>query len=92
MAINYEDLENRFSCACDDAIKHLSFRYDSDYKTKGPEKLNSFLGVIQWYFDNVEKGFIEQHVLMEDEEALRRIKIIARMFAKRCVDDYSKLI
>ncbi|RWW92230.1 hypothetical protein [Flavobacterium cerinum] len=91
MAINYEDLEDRFNCACDDAVKELSIRYDSDYRSQGPGKLNSFLEVIQWHFDNVETGFIEQNVLVRDDEAFRRIKTIARTFAKRCIDDYSKL-
>lgn len=91
MDVDYEDLENKFNCACDDAVKQLSIQYDSDYKAQGVGKLNSFLEIIQWHFDNVEKGFVEQNVLMEDNEALRRIKIIARAFAKKCIDDYSKL-
>jgi hypothetical protein len=91
MKLNYDDLEKRFNCACEDAAKELSVKYNSDYKSQGPEKLLSFLDLIQRQFDEVEMNFIKQNSLLGDDEALRRIKAIAKSFAKRCVNDYGKV-
>ena len=91
MNLNYQDLEKQFDCACQDAVKDLSVQYKSDYQEGGPGKLTAFLELIQQQFDTVEAGFIHEHNLAGDPEALRRIKSIAKAFAKRCVEDYGKI-
>jgi hypothetical protein len=92
MAINYEDLESQFDCACQDVVKELSAQYKSSYQSGGPDKLSAFLELIQRMFDEVEFNFVKKNDLSQDNEALRRIKGIAKLFARRCVEDYGKVI
>ena len=92
MTLNYEDLEHRFNCACQDVVQQLSEQYKSDYQSGGPGRLTAFLDLIKKQFDEIEGTFIRHHGLNEDSEALRRIRGIAKMFAKRCVDDYGKIV
>lgn len=92
MSLNYEDLEHRFNCACQDVVQELSVQYKSDYQSGGPGRLTAFLDLIKKQFDEVEGNFIKHNGISEDHEALRRIKGIAKMFAKRCVDDYGKIL
>ena len=91
MALNYEELESRFDCACNDAVSDLSQQYKTDYENGGPGKLSAFLELIQMRFDQVESIFIRDNELHVDVEGLRRIKAIAKHYAKKCLDDYSKI-
>lgn len=92
MSFNYEDLEHRFNCACHDVVQELSVQYKSDYQSGGPGRLTAFLDLIKKQFDEIEISFIRHNGVAEDHEALRRIKAIAKLFAKRCVDDYGKIL
>lgn len=89
--MDYSELENNFDCACQDAVNSLSSQYKSDYQPGGPGKLSAFLDLIQRRFDEVELAFIRNNALAEDAEALKRIRAIAKMYAKRCVDDYGRI-
>jgi len=91
MALNYEDLEGRFDCACKDAVSELSLQYKSNYEPGGPGKLSAFLELVQMHFDQVESIFVRDNELSVDIEALRRIKAIAKTYAKNCVDFYGKV-
>jgi hypothetical protein len=91
MAFNYEELESRFDCACKEAVTDLSTQYKTNYQSGGPGKLGVFLELIQTQFDSVETKFVNENELHLDPEALRRIRAIAKNYAKRCVDDYGKI-
>ena len=91
MALNYEDLESRFDCACKDAISDLSLQYKSNYEAGGPGKLAAFLELVQMHFDQVESIFVRDNELAVDIEAIKRIKSIAKKYAKDCLDTYSKV-
>ncbi len=91
MGLNYEELETEFDCACQDVVKELSVQYQSEYQSGGPGKLTAFLELIQQEFDKVETGFIRKFSLSEDLEALRRIRAIAKAFARKCVEDYGRV-
>ncbi|MCO6146548.1 hypothetical protein [Flavobacterium sp. NRK1] len=91
MALNYEDLEKRFDCACNDAVSDLSVQYKNTYQTGGPGRLSAFLELIKLQFEQVESAFIRDNELSVDIEALRRIKLIAKSYAKKCLDEYSKI-
>lgn len=91
MAFNYEDLESRFDCACKDAVSDLSNQYTSNYQSGGPGKLSVFLELIQVQFDQVESVFVREYELHTDVEALKRIRAIAKNYAKKCVDEYGKI-
>jgi hypothetical protein len=91
MAFNYEDLESRFDCACKVAVTDLSTQYQTNYLAGGPGKLGVFLELIQMQFDQVESVFVRENKLHADVEAIRRIRVIAKNYAKRCLEEYGKL-
>ncbi len=91
MAFNYEDLESRFDCACNDAIADLKTQYQTNYQGGGPGKLSMFLELIQMQFDQVESGFLRDNELHNDVEAVKRIRTMAKNYAKRCVEEYGKI-
>jgi len=91
MALNYEDLESRFDCACKDAVSDLSAQYKNTYESGGPGKLDAFLALVQMHFDQVESIFVRDNEIAVDVEAIRRIKAIAKKYAKDCLDVYGKM-
>ncbi|WP_330444202.1 MULTISPECIES: hypothetical protein [unclassified Flavobacterium] len=88
-APDYNELESRFHCACEDAIGELSMQYKTHYHSAG--KLEDFFGLIQTEFERVVEIFTHKNNLAEDKEAQRRINAIAKEYAKKCVDDYGKV-
>lgn len=91
MKLDYEELESRFHCACKVALKDLDAQYTSGYHGGGPGKLSVFLELIQMQFDQVESLFVKENKLHADIEALRRIRIMAKDYAKECLDKYGKM-
>lgn len=91
MPFNYEDLETRFDCACQNAITDLSTQYQTNYQAGGPGKLGLFLELIQMQFDQVESIFVRENDLHVDAEGLRRIRAIAKNYAKKCVEEYGRI-
>jgi len=91
MKLDYEHLESRFDCACKVAVTDLSNQYKTTYQSGGPGKLGVFLDLVQLQFDQVESVFIRDNELHNDPEALRRVRAIAKNYAKQCVDKYGKI-
>ena len=91
MSFNYEDLESRFDCACKVAVTDLSTQYQTNYQAGGPGKLGIFLELIQMQFDQVESVFVRDNELHSDAEAVKRIRAIARNYAKKCVEEYGRI-
>ncbi len=83
MGLNYEDLEKRFDCACNDAVSDLSVQYKSTYQAGGPGKLSAFLELIKMQFEQVESAFIRDNELHVDVEALRRIKSNSKILCQK---------
>lgn len=91
METDYDNLGDRFDCACKDAVEKLSDMYKSDYKSGGPEKLSAFFELIQKEFDSVESKFIRDNKIETNPQALQQIRSIAKVYAKRCIEDYGKV-
>ncbi|MFL9843638.1 hypothetical protein [Flavobacterium rhizosphaerae] len=91
MSPDYTKIENDFDCACQDVIKNLSEKYRADYKAAGPGKLETFFKLIQEEFKHIEAFFIQDNKLESDQEAIRRVKTIAKSYAKKCLFDYGKV-
>lgn len=89
--IDYTAIEKDFECACSDVIKELGDQYKSGYTNGGPGRLEAFLDLIKNAFEKAEATFISANKLIDDPEALRRIRQIAKKHAKKCLDDYGKL-
>lgn len=89
--MDYSILESDFDCACSDVTKNLIKQYKATYQSGGAGMLEAFLELIKSEFEKAELTFIEKHNISGDPEALRRIKVIARKQAKKCLDDYGKV-
>ena len=89
--MNYSILESDFDCACGDVSKNLASQYKSTYQSGGAGMLEAFLDLIKSEFEKAELAFIEKNNVSGDPEALRRIKVIARRHAKKCLEDYGKV-
>ena len=72
-------------------IKSLSDQYKSAYEPGGPGRLEAFFTLIKSEFEKVESTFIEKTNISADKEAIKRIRAIAKAYAKKCVDDYGKI-
>jgi hypothetical protein len=90
--VDYSILEEDFDCACGDVVKDLSKQYKLTYQAGGPGMLDAFLQLVKAEFEKAELTFIEKFNISGDAEALRRIKTIARKRAKKCVEDYGKVV
>lgn len=89
--MNYTELENNFECACQDVIKDLSKQYKSEYEAGGPGKIEAFFDLIKTQFEKVEANFVEKNKIENDREAIKRIRAIAKSYAKKCVMNYGNL-
>jgi len=89
--VDYSVLENDFDCACNDVISELSKLYKAEYKGGGPGRLEAFLDLIKNAFEKAEGAFIETSKISHDPVALKRIRDMAKIHVKKCVDVYSKL-
>lgn len=90
-AIDYNELENKFDCACQDVIVSLSSQYKEHYQGAGPGKLEVFLELIKTEFDRILTLFTDENNIKEEKEILQRIQGIARNYAKKCAEDYGKI-
>ncbi|MFP9099111.1 hypothetical protein ACLI09_08660 [Flavobacterium sp. RHBU_24] len=88
--VDYSVIESDFECSCGDVIKDLAQIYKSDYHSGGPGRLEAFLDLIKHAFEKAEAAFINTNNLVQDPEALRRIRQIAKTHAKKCVEEYAK--
>jgi hypothetical protein len=89
--VDYSVIESDFECACGDVITDLGQQYKNDFHSGGPGRLEAFLDLIKNAFEKAEAAFINTNELIEDPEALRRIRQIAKKHAKKCLEDYGKM-
>jgi len=90
--LDYTILENDFDCACEDVISKLKTQYKSHYKGGGPGKLEAFFALIKSEFENTEAKFIDSKKVANDPEALKRIRAVAKRHAKKCLNDYGRVL
>jgi hypothetical protein len=89
--VDYIALEKDFECACQDIITTLKSSYKTSYSTGGAAMLEAFLSLIKREFEAAEATFIDTNSLSGDNEALKRVRNIARQHAKTCLDYYAKV-
>lgn len=89
--MDYNKIEEDFDCACQDVIKRLSTQYVSTYQSGGPGMLEAFFELIRSEFQKAEEYFIGSNNLSDNQEALKRVRAIAKNQAKKCLEHYSKV-
>ncbi|MFL9843637.1 hypothetical protein [Flavobacterium rhizosphaerae] len=92
MSFNYKELEEKLGIACDEVHQEFYRKFNSDiYISAGGSKLEVFINDLQKEFENVATTFLKKYNLEKDNEAKKRALTITKAYAKKCVEDFSKL-
>lgn len=93
MTFDYEKLEKDLVEACEAVHKDFLQRFSSneDYVSIGGAKLEAFINGLQSEFENAAISFLEKHNIEKDAEAKKRALAITKMYAKKCIEDFSKV-
>lgn len=94
MTFDYEKLERDLEGACEvvhqDFLK--KFSQSDSYTSVGGAKLEAFINGLQAEFEKTAINFLKKHGLDDDAEARKRALAITKLYAKKCVDDFSKVL
>lgn len=94
MTFDYEKLERDLEEACEvvhqDFLK--KFSHSNSYTSVGGAKLEAFINGLKAEFEKAAMNFLKKMNLDDDAEARKRALTITKLYAKKCVDDYSKVL
>ena len=93
MTFDYVKLEKDLEEACESVHKDFieKFSNDESYVSVGGSKLEAFITDLQAEFENAAFSFLKKHNLDKDAEAKKRALTITKLYAKRCVEDFSRV-
>ena len=92
MDFDYHELERQLGKACIDVKNKFHKKFDSNmYLSAGGAKLEAFINDLQGEFESVAATFIKDNALEKDTEAKKRIFSITKLYAKKCIEDFSKI-
>jgi len=92
MIFDYKELEQQLVLACDEVHKDFLKRFNSDiYVSAGGAKLEAFINDLQKEFETVAIAFLTKNDLDNDSEAKKKALAITKLFAKKCIEDFSKI-
>ena len=92
MDFDYHELERQLEKACADVNIKFHKKFNSNmYLSAGGAKLESFINDMQGEFEAVAANFIKNYALEKDAEAKKRIFTITKLYAKKCIEDFSKI-
>jgi actin-related protein len=93
MSFNYEKLEEELGSSCEEVHKNFQKKFSNDvYISAGGSKLEAFIDELQREFETTAANFILKHNITRNSEAKKRVLNITKLYAKRCIDDFSKMI
>ena len=92
MEFNYKELEKKLENSCVQLHKDFYKKFNTDlYLSAGGSKLESFITDLQKEFENTALNFLTTHNLEKDTEAKKRVFSITKLYAKKCIEDFSKV-
>jgi hypothetical protein len=92
MGFDYKELEEQLSGACNEVHKDFLERFNSEvYISAGGARLEVFINDLQKEFETTANVFLKKHNLEKDPEAKKRVLTITKLYAKRCMEDFSKI-
>ncbi|RZJ53441.1 MAG: hypothetical protein EOO45_31190 [Flavobacterium sp.] len=93
MLFDYEELEEKLVAACNEVHRVYVEKFVADdiYFAGRGQKLDSFMLGLQREFETATLVFLKKHNIHNDAEAKKRAFTITKLYAKRCVDDFSKV-
>lgn len=93
MSFNYEKLEDELGVSCEEVHRNFQKKFSNEaYISAGGSKLEAFIDELQKEFEQTAASFIAKHNLSRNSEAKKRVLNITKLYAKRCIDDFSKMI
>jgi hypothetical protein len=94
MTFDYEKLERDLEEACEAVHQDFLKKFNSDdsYTSIGGAKLEAFINDLKAEFEGATFKFLEENNLTNDPEAKKRALTIAKLYAKKCMDDFSKVL
>ncbi|MXN89709.1 hypothetical protein GR160_00580 [Flavobacterium sp. Sd200] len=92
MSFNQKELEKLLEESCKQLHKDFYKKFNKDiYLSAGGSKLEAFITDLQKEFETTASSFIANHKLEKDTEAKKRVFAITKFYAKKCVEDFSKI-
>lgn len=92
MNFNYKELEDQLQESCSNLHKDFYKKFYNDITlSAGGSKLETFINDLQKQFNNVAAAFVANHNLEKDAEAKKKIFGITKLYAKKCVEDFSRI-
>lgn len=91
MNFDYNELERQLEKVCADINTKFQKNFNNNmYLSAGGAKLEAFINDLQGAFETVASKFIKDNSLEKDTEAKKRIFNITKLYAKKCIEDFSK--
>jgi len=93
MTFDYNELEEKLVEACNEVHHDYmeKFNRETAHLSAGGAKLEAFMHGLQIEFESATINFLKKHNIHKDIEAKKRALIITKLYAKRCMDDFSKV-
>lgn len=92
MPFDYEKLEKELEITCDEVRKDFMAKFASGtYISVRGSKLEAFINELQKEFENAALDFLSRRSLEKNARARKRALAITKLYAKKCVDDFSRI-
>jgi lipopolysaccharide biosynthesis protein len=92
MTFDYKELEEQLAIACNEVHQDFLKRFNSDvYISAGGARLEIFINDLQKEFESTAAAFLKKYDLEKDTEAKKKVLTITKLYAKKCIDDFSKI-
>ena len=92
MNSKFRELKDHLEATCREVHKDFLIKFNNDtYISAGGAKLESFITELQKEYENVAASFLKKHGLEKDADARKKTLAITKVFAKRCIEDFSKI-
>ncbi|WP_294823192.1 hypothetical protein [uncultured Flavobacterium sp.] len=92
MGFDYKELEGQLAIACNEVHQDFLQRFNTDiYISAGGARLELFINDLQKEFESTASAFLKKHNLEKDSEAKKRVLTITKLYAKKCMEDFSKI-
>ncbi len=92
MNSKFKELKEQLEAACREVHKDFLNEFNNDtYISAGGAKLEAFITDLQKEYENVASNFLRKHGLEKDVDARKRALAITKVYAKQCVEGFSKV-
>ena len=92
MNSKFSELKTLLEAACREVHKDFLIKFNNDtYISAGGAKLEAFITELQKEYENVATAFLKKHGVEKDADARNKTLAITKAFAKRCIEDFSKI-